>query len=46
MKKKPLPIQLDALERLKLEALAASWGLSLSGAIRRLIRESPTEGEN
>lgn len=39
MKKKSLPIQLDEIERRKLENLAADWGLSLSASIRRLIRE-------
>lgn len=39
MKKKALPIQLDETEREKIEALAAEWGISLSGVIRRLIRE-------
>jgi len=40
MSKKPLQIQLDDIEREKLESLASRWGLSLAGAIRRLIRES------
>jgi hypothetical protein len=39
MKKKALPIQLDEIEREKIEALAVEWGISLSGVIRRLIRE-------
>ncbi len=39
MRKKALPIQLDETEREKIEALAAEWGISLSGVIRRLIRE-------
>ncbi|AFZ01109.1 plasmid copy-number control protein [Calothrix sp. PCC 6303] len=39
MKKKAMPIQLDEIERQKLEALASKWGLSLSGVVRRLIRE-------
>jgi hypothetical protein len=39
MKKKALPIQLDEVEREKLEVLASKWGLSLSGVVRRLIRE-------
>ncbi|WP_158333140.1 ribbon-helix-helix protein, CopG family [Calothrix sp. PCC 6303] len=34
-----MPIQLDEIERQKLEALASKWGLSLSGVVRRLIRE-------
>lgn len=40
MRKKPLPVLLDDKEREILEALAEEWGLSLAGAIRRLIRES------
>jgi len=39
MSKKALQIQLDEIEREKLEALASRWGLSLAGVIRRLIRE-------
>lgn len=39
MKKKSLPIQLDEVERQKLEALASKWGMSMSGVVRRLIRE-------
>lgn len=39
MKKKALPIQLDEVERQKLEALASKWGMSMSGVVRRLIRE-------
>lgn len=39
MSKKALQIQIDKIEREKLEALASGWGLSLAGAIRRLIRE-------
>jgi hypothetical protein len=39
MKKKALPVQLDDIEREKIERLAEVWGLSLSGVIRRLIRE-------
>lgn len=39
MKKKALPVQLDDIERQKIEALASKWGISLSGVIRRLIRE-------
>jgi hypothetical protein len=39
MKKKPLLIQLDEIEREKVERLAVVWGLSLAGTIRRLIRE-------
>ncbi len=39
MKKKALPVQLDDIEREKIERLAVVWGLSLAGVIRRLIRE-------
>jgi hypothetical protein len=39
MKKKPLMIQLDDIEREKIERLGTVWGLSLAGTIRRLIRE-------
>jgi hypothetical protein len=39
-KKKPLPVYLDDIEREKLEKLADSWGVSLSNAIKRLIREA------
>ena len=38
-KKKPLMIQIDDVERMKIELLADKWGSSLSGVIRRLIRE-------
>lgn len=39
MTKKTLPIQLDDIEREKIERLATVWGLSLAGTIRRLIRD-------
>jgi hypothetical protein len=39
MKKKSLPAQFDEVERQKIEQLAAKWGISLSGAIRRIVRE-------
>jgi len=39
MSKQALQIQIDRIEREKLEALASKWGLSLAGVIRRLIRE-------
>jgi len=45
MSKKALPVQLDEVERKKLEALASKWGLSLSGAMRRLIREFEDESD-
>jgi hypothetical protein len=38
-KKKPVPVYLDELEREKLDKIAQSWGVSLSAAIKRLIRE-------
>jgi hypothetical protein len=33
-------VRMDDAERAMLECLAARWGVSLSAAIRRLIRES------
>jgi hypothetical protein len=33
-------VRMDDTERAMLECLAARWGVSLSAAIRRLIRES------
>jgi hypothetical protein len=39
MNKKPLMIQIEDIEREKIERLAIIWGLSLAGTIRRLIRE-------
>jgi hypothetical protein len=39
MTKKALPVYLDDVEREKLNKIAASWGVSLSSAIKRLIRE-------
>lgn len=39
MNKKPLMIQIEDIERDKIERLATLWGLSLAGTIRRLIRE-------
>ncbi len=39
MSKKSLPVYLDEFERQKLEKIAASWGVSLSAAVKRLIRE-------
>lgn len=38
-KKKALPVYLDDLEKQKLQKLANEWGISLSGAVKRLIRE-------
>ena len=31
--------QFDQIERQKIEQLAAKWGISLSGTIRRIVRE-------
>ncbi|WP_066379832.1 MULTISPECIES: ribbon-helix-helix protein, CopG family [unclassified Anabaena] len=39
MKKKSLPVYLDEVEKEKLEKIAANWGVSLSSAVKRLIRE-------
>src|SRR5438067_3084677 len=36
----PVQVRLDAYERERLEELAAAWGVTLSAAIRRLIREA------
>lgn len=33
-------VRMDDTERVMLEQLAAKWGVTLSAAIRRLIRES------
>ena len=38
-KKHPVPAYLDEVEFEKLSFIAASWGCSLSAAIKRLIRE-------
>lgn len=38
-KKKPLPIYLDTEVREKIEVLAKQWGVSLSSAVNRVIRE-------
>lgn len=37
--REPLLIRLDEEERKRLEVLAKRWGLTLAGAMRRLIRE-------
>jgi len=34
-------VRMDADERAMVERIAAEWGVPLSAAIRRLIRESP-----
>ncbi|QSJ19653.1 ribbon-helix-helix protein, CopG family [Nostoc sp. UHCC 0702] len=39
MKKKSLPVYLDDFEKEKLKKIADNWGVSLSSAIKRLIRE-------
>lgn len=39
-KDKPLVVRLDATERARLEQIAAGWGTTLAGAVRRLIREA------
>lgn len=39
VKKKALPVYLDEKERQKLDEIAKQWGVSLSTAIKRLIRE-------
>jgi predicted transcriptional regulator len=39
-KRNTLLIRLDDDERRKLEQLAATWGVPLAAAIRRLIREA------
>jgi hypothetical protein len=36
---------LDDYERRRLEAIAAAWGVNLSVALRRLIREAKTTDE-
>ena len=41
-KKKPLPVYLDDFERTKLEQITEKWGVSLSAAIKRLIRDAPS----
>ena len=43
MKRESLPIRLDRQERDKLEKIASDWGVSLAGAVRRLIREYKKE---
>jgi Zn-dependent peptidase ImmA (M78 family) len=36
----PVQVRLDAYERERLEEIAAAWGVTLSAALRRLIREA------
>jgi macrodomain Ter protein organizer (MatP/YcbG family) len=38
--KKSLPIDLNEAEQEKLRQIATKWGVSLSDAIRKLIREA------
>jgi hypothetical protein len=39
-KRPPLPVQFDPVERSIIEGLASLWGLSYSGVVRRIVRES------
>ncbi len=39
IKKHPIPAYLDEVEFEMLTKIASAWGLSLSGTIKRLIRE-------
>ena len=43
-KKHPVPAYLDEIEFEMLTKIATAWGLSLSGAIKRLIREKKEQG--
>ncbi len=38
-------VRVDATEREMIERIADAWGVSLSAAMRRLIRESPVGKE-
>jgi len=38
-------VRVDADERAMIERIADAWGVSLSAALRRLIRESPVGTE-
>ncbi|MBS9383326.1 MAG: ribbon-helix-helix protein, CopG family [Dolichospermum sp. BR01] len=40
-KNKSLPVELDDTEKEKLRQLAIKWGMSLSDAIKKLIKEAP-----
>jgi len=40
-KDKQILVRVDADERAMIERIADAWGVSLSAAMRRLIRESP-----
>ena len=46
MTKKRMMIQVDELERTKIEQLADKWGLSFSGVLRRLVREYDFDVKN
>jgi hypothetical protein len=39
----PVMVRLDDYERARLEEIAAAWGVTLSAALRRLIREAKTD---
>jgi hypothetical protein len=39
--RKSMPVDLDDAEREKLRKIATNWGLSLSAAIKKLIRDAP-----
>lgn len=43
-KKHPVPAYLDEVEFEILAQIASAWGLSMSGAIKRLIREKKEQG--
>jgi hypothetical protein len=43
MARKPLPVYLDDVEKKILSDLAQDWGVSLSAAVKRLIREKNHE---
>lgn len=44
-KDKQILVRVDATERAMIERIADAWGVSLSAAMRRLIRESPVGTE-
>ena len=39
-KKQALPVYLDEVEKEKIKKIAKLWGVSMSSAIKRLIREA------
>lgn len=43
-KSHPVLVRLDDYERRRLEEIAAAWGVNLSVALRRLIREATIGG--